>query len=52
MLTSEPLSVQELISLLNNQPEEPEEDNNSEETDTPNESISSSKIGIKLYASK
>lgn len=44
MLTSEPLSHQELISSLNNQPKEPEEDNNSEEADTPDEDLSISVV--------
>ncbi|XP_050065520.1 tigger transposable element-derived protein 6-like [Aphis gossypii] len=40
VLTSEPLSDQEIISSLINQPEEPEEDDNSEEADTPDGDLS------------
>ncbi|XP_060868646.1 tigger transposable element-derived protein 4-like [Metopolophium dirhodum] len=40
VLTSEPLSDQEIISSLINQPGEPEEDDNSEETDTPDGDLS------------
>jgi len=49
VLISEPLSDQELISSLINQPEEPEEDDNSEEADTPNEDLSISAV---YYAEK
>lgn len=49
MLTSEPLSDQEIISSLINQPEEPEEDDNSEEADTPDGDLS---INAVLNAAK
>lgn len=43
VLTSEPLSNQEIISSLINQPGEPEEDDNGEETDIPDEDLSMQK---------
>ncbi|CAI6372292.1 unnamed protein product [Macrosiphum euphorbiae] len=57
VLTSEPLSDQEIISSLINQPEEPEEDDNSEEADTPDGDLSinavqCSKDVSKLYGSE
>jgi len=39
VLTSEPLSNQEIISFLNNQSEELDEDDNSKEYDSPKEDL-------------
>ncbi|XP_025191773.1 tigger transposable element-derived protein 4-like [Melanaphis sacchari] len=52
VLTSEPLSDQEIISSLINQPEEPEEDDNSEEADTPDGDLSINAVfnAVKMLA--